>query len=404
MNLPAFARDRLFAAADGISSAFVIAVGGAANTEMPDALSLIVVAQSARALASAAKRAGYAPLAIDLFGDDDTRAICRATIALEGGLSLGLRRPALIDAVRSFVRRYDPIGLVYGAGFEHQPALIAALAGEVRVYGANAGALSRAKDPVAVALACAGAQVAHPRVEFVPPVDCDGWLKKLRGGAGGGHVRLASGEAATPGCYFQRRVDGRSVSALFLGDGARANIVGLSEQWTSPDARAPFRYGGSVGPIDISPDRREEIERAVAGATRAFGVVGLASADFVVSDDVAWFIEINPRPGATLDIFDRDEDPLLARHLEAGEGRMTTPAVRTGCKAAEIVYARGDIACPPRTEWPDWVADRPAGGTKIAAGEPLCTVFAAAADAEAARQLVSARAQDVLAIVEGGAT
>ncbi len=306
--------------------------------------------------------------------------------------------------MRSFVRRYEPIGLVYGAGFEHQPASIAALAREIRVYGANADSLSRAKDPVAVALACAHAHTAHPQIEFEPPVDCDGWLKKLRGGAGGGHVRIASGETATPGCYFQRRVDGHSVSALFLGNGARAKIVGLSEQWTSPSSGAPFRYGGAVGPIDIGPDRSAEIETAVAGITRAFGIVGLASADFVVSDDVAWFIEVNPRPGATLDLFDRDEDPLLTRHVEACEGRMTTPAVRTGCRAAEIIYAKDDIVCPPRTEWPDWIADRPAGGAKIAAGEPLCTVIAAAPDAQGARRLVAARAQNISAIVEGGTT
>jgi predicted ATP-grasp superfamily ATP-dependent carboligase len=381
-----------------------MAVGDAANTEMPDAPSLIVVAQSARALATSAKRAGYVPLAVDLFGDDDTRAISRATIVLEGGLSRGLRRPALIDGLRSFVRDYGPTGLVYGAGLEHQPALVAELAREVRVYGANMGALSRAKEPVAVALACAQARIAHPQIEFERPVDCNGWLKKLRGGAGGGHVRIASEETATPGYYFQRRVDGRSVSALFLGDGARANIVGLSEQWTSPCSRAPFRYGGAVGPIEVGPDRREEIESAVAGVTRAFGLVGLASADFIVADDVAWFIEANPRPGATLDLFDRDEDPLLARHIEACEGRMATPAARTGGRAAEIVYATSDIACPPWAEWPDWVADRPTSGTHIAHGEPICTVFAAAPDAEAARRLVAARAQDISVIVEGWTT
>ena len=246
---------------------------------------------------------------------------------------------------------------------------------------------------------------AHPQVEFEPPADCDGWLRKFRGGAGGGHVRIASRETAmAPGDYFQRRVDGRSVSALFLGDGARAKIVGLSQQWTSPSSHAPFRYGGSVGPIDISPNRREEIEIAVAGVTRAFGVVGLASADFVVSDDVAWFIEVNPRPGATLDIFDRDDDPLLARHVEACEGQMTAPDARTGARAAEIVYARGDIACPPRTQWPDWVADRPPGRTRIAAGDPVCTVLATAPDAESAKRVVADRAQDIGTMIEGWMT
>ncbi len=372
---------------------------------MPDAPSLIVVAQSARSLASSAKRAGFAPLAIDVFGDDDTRAISLATLTLDGGLSHGLRGVALIDAVRTFVRLHDVIGAVYGSGFEHQPSLIAALGREVRVYGASADALSRAKDPVAVAQACARSHVAHPEIRFEQPMDCDGWLMKTRGGAGGGHVRIAGRETAmAPGDYFQRRVDGRSVSALFIGDGARVEIVGLSQQWTSPLSYAPFRYGGSVGPIDISPDRREEIETAVAGVTRAFGVVGLASADFVVSDDVAWFIEVNPRPGATLDIFDRDEDPLLGRHIEASEGRMTTPVARTAARAAEVVYARSELACPSRTAWPEWVADRPAGGTKIAAGDPICTVFATAPDAEAAKRRVADRAREISAMIEGWTT
>jgi predicted ATP-grasp superfamily ATP-dependent carboligase len=372
---------------------------------MPDPPNLIVVAQSARALASAARRAGYAPLAIDVFGDDDTRAISRATLTLDGGLSQGLRRAPLIEAVRSFVRLYDVIGAVYGAGFEHQPALIAELARDVRIYGASAEALSRAKDPVAVAQSCARSHVAHPQIQFEQPLDCGGWLMKTRGGAGGGHVRIAAREAAmAPGDYFQRRVDGRSVSALFIGDGARAKIVGLSEQWTSPSSRAPFRYGGSAGPIDIPPDRRAEIETAVAGVTRALGIVGLASADFVVSDEVAWFIEVNPRPGATLDIFDCDDDPLLARHIEASEGRMTTPAARTAGRAAEVVYARGDIACPTRTAWPEWVADRPAGGTKIAAADPICTVFAAAPDAGAAKRRVADRAREISAMIEGWTT
>ena len=69
-----------------------MAMGRAANAKMPDTPNMIVVAQSARALASAAKRAGYAPLAIDVFGDDDTRAISRATITLEGGIVPGTSR------------------------------------------------------------------------------------------------------------------------------------------------------------------------------------------------------------------------------------------------------------------------------------------------------------------------
>ncbi len=371
----------------------------------PDAQSLIVVAQSARALASSARRAGYAPLAIDLFGDEDTRALSRATIALDSGLSDGLCSAALIDAVRALVRLHHPIGAVYGSGFEHRPEGIAALARELRVYGVDAVALSQAKDPAAVVRACARRHAAHPQVAFAQPENVDGWLAKRRGGSGGGHVRIAEREIATaPGDYYQRRVEGRSVSALFVGDGARATIVGLSEQWASPSSRAPFRYGGAAGPIDFDPDRRKEIEIAVDGMTQEFGLVGLASADFVVSDEVAWLIEVNPRPGATLDIFDCEDDPLLVRHIEACDGRLGTPAARTASKAAEVVYAWRAVACPPRTEWPDWVADRPPARTRFAADDPICTVLATAPDAGAARRLVADRRQEITTMIEGWTT
>ena len=47
--------------------------------------SLIVVAYSARSLAQSAARAGYAPLAIDMFGDLDTREASLAMTTVKGG-------------------------------------------------------------------------------------------------------------------------------------------------------------------------------------------------------------------------------------------------------------------------------------------------------------------------------
>ena len=368
---------------------------------MPEAPGLVVVAQSARALASSARRAGYRPLAIDVFGDEDLCAVSQATIRLEGGLSQGLRSDAVIDSVRSFVRLYDAIGVVYGSGFENQPEIVAALARETRVYGADAARLSRAKDPSAVAQACTRSDVAHPQIAFERPTRHEGWIVKSRGGAGGGHIRPATPTAAiAPGDYFQRRVPGRSISALFAGDGASAYIVGLSEQWPAPSPRSAFRYGGAVGPVDIGVSRRCEIERAVACMTREFGLVGLASADFVVSDDVAWLIELNPRPGATLDVFDCEDDPLLALHMQACNGRMTAPVARSAPKAAGVVYASRDFVCRPLPDWPDWTADRPAAGTRITADDPICTVCAAAPDVVSAKRLISERRQYISSMVE----
>lgn len=371
-------------------------------TEFP---SLIVLAGSARALAASAKRAGYAPLAIDVFGDADTRALCRATVTLEGGLSQGLRHAALVDAVASLGRAYGPIGVVYGAGFEDKPDIVAALARETRLIGVSAPSLKRAKDPRELALVCKRANVAHPEIAFELPDAVEGWLQKSAGGSGGEHVRLATtGVGAGQGRYFQRRIEGRSVSALFAADGASVSVIGLSEQWTAPSPRSPFRYGGAAGPIDVEPGLGGDIDRVVAALAGELGLVGLCSADFIVSGAQCWLIEINPRPGATLDVFDCDEDPLMTRHIEACEGRIRPPIARPTRKAAEVVYAGRDFTVPAEADWPDWVADRSVAGTRIVAQEPVCTVLGAAPDAKAARLLAAERVREVNARVEGWAT
>ena len=139
-----------------------------------------------------------------------------------------------------------------------------------------------------------------------------------------------------------RQLD-ESVSALFLAAGKKAEIIGLSTQWTAPTPASPFRYGGAAGPVDVGPAQASEIARSVAVIASELDLVGLNSVDFLVSDEAVWLIEINPRPGATLDVFESNEDPLVARHVAACEGRLTPTSPTIAFKAAEIVYAPHDI-------------------------------------------------------------
>ena len=53
------------------------------------------------------------------------------------------------------------------------------------------------------------------------------------------------------------------------------------------------------------------------------GLTGLCSADFIRNRDGYHLIEINPRPGATLDIFDCFEVPLMEAHIRARAARIT---------------------------------------------------------------------------------
>ena len=112
------------------------------------------------------------------------------------------------------------------------------------------------------------------------------------------------------------------------------------------------------------------------------------SADFLVDQGTFHFLEINPRPGATLDIFEPADGSLFALHVAACDGRLPdrVPA-HDGAMAAAIVYADRDIRVPAR-DWPDWTADRPHAGTLVKAGEPFVHLVRPRADrrrSEAAR-------------------
>jgi uncharacterized protein len=362
---------------------------------------MIVIGYSARSLSASAAHAGFAPLSIDVFGDEDMRAMSFASVRLDGGLAQGLIADKVVGAVEMLVTAHNPVGLVYGAGFEHQPEIIIAVAQKTRVFGNSAETLQRAKDPLTFAQVCKANGVRHPSIAFESPDEPELWLKKRRGGAGGAHIANVDGaNDDSPECYFQRRVAGESISALFLASERKAEILGLSVQWTAPTPGSPFRYGGAAGPVDIDRANVEEITRSVAAITSELDLVGLNSADFLVSTDAVWLIEINPRPGATLDVFESNEAPLFARHVAACEGRRMPAASSFGVKAAETVYAPHELAVREGMNWPDWAVDRSPPGTHFFAGDPVCTVLASGATVGYARACANERARKIIALVQ----
>src|SRR5579872_5588061 len=96
---------------------------------------VLIAALSGRALAAAARRAGYQPLVADLFGDLDTQAIAAANIRVPGSLAAGPARRPLLDALQGLADGRSPVGLVYGSGFERRTFLLDAFARRHIVLG-----------------------------------------------------------------------------------------------------------------------------------------------------------------------------------------------------------------------------------------------------------------------------
>ncbi|MBV8567798.1 MAG: ATP-grasp domain-containing protein [Methylobacteriaceae bacterium] len=373
---------------------------------MPEQIGVLITALSGRALAASARRAGYLPLVVDFFGDDDTRAFASDLVRLDGGVERRFERRALMAALDRLAGSRPVAGVVYGAGFEDRPAIIDAIARRWRVIGNGAHTIARLKDPCAFAALCRDCGIAHPEISPEPPGQPRSWISRRRGGAGGGHIRAVDGSARDGGTYYQRKVAGRTISALFIADGRNSRVIGFSEQWVAPGAGQPYRYGGAVRPAALDPASATSIAEAIERVVARAGLVGLNSADFIISREHSWLLEINPRPGATLDLFEPQESEagtLFAAHLAACDGELHPVCVDSAGRAAAIVYAEHDIRRVPVIDWPDWAADRQPAGSFVARGEPFCTVVADAPDAAQASRLVHARSARILAAATGRA-
>jgi predicted ATP-grasp superfamily ATP-dependent carboligase len=257
------------------------------------------------------------------------------------------------------------------------------------------------KDPERLAALCKEAAIPFPDCSANRPPAPEDWLTKRIGGAGGAHVRPASDPAAGA-VYYQRKVPGVPVSALFLAAGGHAELIGFSAQWSSPTADKPYRYGGAVQPAPLAATMEASLAAGLDRLADAAALVGLNSADFLVDGDRYWLLEVNPRPGGTLDIFESPRGSLFARHMSACVGSLAAApceddGAKAGAKAAAIVYAEVDILSFPALDWPDWTADRPCAASAVRAGEPLCTVYACGPTACAAKALADERRQMVLA-------
>jgi predicted ATP-grasp superfamily ATP-dependent carboligase len=360
---------------------------------------VLIAAISGRALALSARRGGYLPLVADFFGDQDTVAAAQAHVLLGSGFARGFREHDLASALERLAGQHVPVGIVCGTGFEDRPQLLARLEQRWHLFGNSADTVARVKDPEIFAALCRDCEIAHPPILLSAPAARDGWVAKRRGGSGGVHVTAASTKEFGGDVYYQSVVPGMPVSALLLANGGSAIVLGFSEQWACPTVGQPFRYGGAVRPANIAPVVVERLAESACRLATALSLKGLNSVDFMVDGDNFSILEVNPRPGATLDIFEIDAGALFALHIAACKGDLTGEAPRFDrAKACAIVYAEGDVVAPAQFEWPNWSADRPSAGIAIKAGEPLCTVHADAATAAEARTLVNRRLAQVLQV------
>ncbi len=366
---------------------------------------VLIAALSGRALAASALRAGLTPLVVDAFGDADMRAGAGAHRCLAQATRAGFRARPLLAALHALAGegKRPPIGLVLGSGFEDTPKLVATLERHVSLLGNGAEAIARAKDPAAFFPLLDALAIPHPETRLAPPQDPHGWLSKRIGGSGGAHVLACPLAKTSRARYFQRRMGGEPVSVLAVAGARSVAIAGFSRQWVVGVEPRPFRYGGAAGPVRLGEAIETRMTAAVEAVCGALGLVGLVSFDFLLENGVPFLLEANPRPSATLDLFDDASGGLFAAHIAACRGHDFTLPAPQGPRAAAILYADSDALTVGTPSWPQWTADRPMPGTSIPRHKPVATVFASGETATAAADNCRRRLDELARMLYGRA-
>jgi predicted ATP-grasp superfamily ATP-dependent carboligase len=355
-------------------------------------------------IAELAVRAGHDVVAFDRFGDLDLQRLCPSVSVLRdlggrGGMA------ALVDAAE----RIEAPSVIYGAGLENRPELVARLASGRRLLGCPPETIQRVRDPASLGATLRAAGLAYPST-FAARDDAPRradrsrrWLRKpLRGGGGRG-VREWRGGGLEGEVVVQEHISGLACSAAAVADGRSAALLGVSEQLIGQRGLGARRYAwcGNLVPPRLGDAQR----RALAAAARticahlalAFGLRGLFGVDLVWDGERAWVVEVNPRPTGSLECVEAAHElSVFEAHLEGCAGRLPSvapdrPPRRAAGKA--ILFATRDVRVGDTRGWPArGIRDVPHPRERIQARGPICTVVSAQDSPDAVLADLEARA------------
>lgn len=324
---------------------------------------VLVIAHSGRMLAHAVKQAGYSPLVIDLFADQDTVAIAEQSWQVEN-LSLAV----IQEIVEQELLSYKIQWVIYGSGLEIQPETLVYLAEHFTVAGNNATVCKQlsCKKEFFSHLDTLG--IRYPDVRFCLPEDTDGWLIKPIHHLGGVGINWCD-RKTTEDEYYQKFCLGKSASVLFCADGQHVELIGFHRQWTIDQRN--FSFAGIIQEYVLPDYEQQRVQRWLEKLVSCYHLKGLGSLDFIWNGENCYFLEVNPRPPASMMLY--PELDLLKAHMT---GQLTRTKQDKKVHALQVVYAQQPCKIYKPIEWPAWSFDRPKLHTRILRGEPICSIMA----------------------------
>jgi uncharacterized protein len=364
--------------------------------------SMILIGASIRSLAETALEAGLNPRCIDFFRDSDLTRLLQ-----QAGAEPPIQISSFSEAPEVVSRMPPHLPVVWTGGLENMPAVMSKIASQRHVCGAIPEVVAHINNPRHLQFFVDGTTCRTPEIIWENgPNLSKKWLIKPTYGAGGIGIRpFQQGGMLQPNEFFQQHVGGVPVSALYCHGKNGTELLTTSLQLTGiPElGGASMAFCGNIGPVSLPAQVLQSMTDVGQRAASA-GLTGVFGADFMVSKDDLWLIEVNPRITASHEIYDilHDGPSVLERHIDECCGLppdVAHPRRRisgNACLARLVVYAsvaiqlkESDIqqltafqklpggsanSSASTTVTGSWISDIPTA-RKIEAGEPFCSVY-----------------------------
>ncbi|KAA5546916.1 ATP-grasp domain-containing protein [Roseiconus nitratireducens] len=373
---------------------------------------VLLIGGSVRAAAESARRAGYAPVAVDGFGDRETLVACDAWHPIDafcGGSGNPRERedaqtPGDTGGQDCFAKAVSPEtpviiggGLVSGFRWlESCPRrFLTATPRQIR---------SLQSLPILRRIAHeAGARFPQTvsRTDAFAPSSSGRWgrwLTKNAVSCGGLGVRWHDHANPQPdrdgASYIQAYVSGRLVGASYLTDGERSLCLGTCRLLRTRIGDRPFVFAGAFGPIELPSDLQSRIEALGSAVVRQcrqdpkIGPIrGPFNIDLIVNQGRVTMLEVNARWSGSMELVERtwseslDLPCSLFDPVDLWLERLRTyPKCSHDYTLKRICFARRRLRFDPSrfeslTVPNAHLTDTPGGPTSFDPGEPVATLI-----------------------------
>lgn len=352
---------------------------------MVDVFSLLIVANSARMLVQQAANLGFSAWAIDCYADCDTQKLTKKCIRVD---SLALHQ--VKKATDELLSDFNISHVIYGSGLEQFQDTLSFLSSNFTLIGNEPDVFSSLQNKACFYSKLNHLQIPYPEITFQRPDENCGWLVKPLVGQGGLAIeKYTKHSNQSMDTYWQKYIDGVSMSVLFVADGSDYRLIGFNKQLEMNGEG--FIFSGVINQPEVCYQIKKTVSEWLAVLVKEFAVRGINSLDFIVSDKQCFVLELNPRPSASQQLY---SDRWLKEHINsfiADKPELVNDEIN--CRAYKIIFAKVDCFIKKNINWPKWVVDIPQVKSIIYMGMPICSIIAEGKNEQQVKEILRVREQ-----------